>query len=989
MYSHLIRQIRCHPVTLLLSSLVLAMLLPSLQGYLFVQAAAPNSTAQAMTIRLLCPDCKVIYTHQSIVIEAIIEGAGAVQRVRFLTDKGAIVQEVTKPPFKIGWNSPNIGEHQVIAEVVDDTGNTKGSETITIQVVKPPASDPNPMIYNGISVGQTKLYDERSLTLMLQTAQAKLNNIDFFDQKSISEAINKFQGARLDTSALSANVTTTPIPGVTTTTNTGSTATVNEVVTQPSTAAGALPPSPSVATTTNTVSPNTVSETVTRPAVTPPSPSLPAQTSAFTFQPAFGLAPQTLLAQQMMLNYEIANLRLLLEGAVSDRIISRPISDLQNSPIMDYARSRATVGFQISLDSPQEYKDAVAEVEITIISKTSTRPPSLVSVIPREGSYNVATISKDAKQFGLGVAVQPISFGLSTQKTSEQLYLIQDQDTVAFERVVPKYVSNAPVTNSLWGIFTRRQKPASYTPEANSVTFGWQFRPVLGQKTVRSGVRQVYVTLAFPNQQTEDFIGAVEVRTHWRKYNSKKKLVDEVIAYSQNSQRLPDLVISHNFAGGEPLTPHIEQVEWEEAGQGKASVRIRGSNFLPGTKVLVGDQLLETSQNGFYLHDERNLRFIVPLQQLAVLDEVFLIGQIGPAVALHNSLLNNTEDCLSRGFVIEMLEAKPIDTQMTKVTVTLKAGNKDGQSACSLSDFQTNTRPIVLVGNTVYGTKEKPITIERKDKDRLIIFTAPTSDLKTAGRVIVRTPFLGESFKAEKTLPQLAAVFNATKVTLLSKSDSKVSLAISGSNFTDKVTVIADDKPIPVSADATVPSLNRINSNLLILRLSAEQFKTLKQIIVQQEKESVPTATASQSQPSPQAQLPLQPQKASQKVKRTTPKVMSSTTEKPLPKTEDSPKEIVSIILPLEQPIVIPKPKVIFPQVSIGNEADIQVTGTNLASIEKIIYLDRSLIFKVADKGESMTVRLIKALTESQGQKAIDLILKDGSKVAAEISITK
>jgi hypothetical protein len=82
--------------------------------------------------------------------------------------------------------------------------------SLLLQVpVSTPASPPIP--YNGIVVGQTKLYDERSLALMLQAAQSRLNNRDFFDQGTIAAQLGKMQGARLDASSFGVNVSTTPL----------------------------------------------------------------------------------------------------------------------------------------------------------------------------------------------------------------------------------------------------------------------------------------------------------------------------------------------------------------------------------------------------------------------------------------------------------------------------------------------------------------------------------------------------------------------------------------------------------------------------------------------------------------------------------------------------------------------------------------------------------------------------------------------------------
>src|ERR1044072_857924 len=148
-----------------------------------------------------------------------------------------------------------------------------------------------PVPDNGIVVGQTKLFDERSLALMLQSVQARLANRDFFDQGSIAAAIGKMQGARLDTSSFGLNLTTTPLPGIATTTNTGTTTTLTDIVTQPTSPANQPTPFPGIVTTTNAVTPNTVTQTITQPSVTSAAATLAPQTSATAFQPPLRLAP--------------------------------------------------------------------------------------------------------------------------------------------------------------------------------------------------------------------------------------------------------------------------------------------------------------------------------------------------------------------------------------------------------------------------------------------------------------------------------------------------------------------------------------------------------------------------------------------------------------------------------------------------------------------------------------------------------------------------
>src|SRR5215217_8689734 len=93
----------------------------------------------------------------------------------------------------------------------------------TLSAPVAPAALTKPLPGNGIFIGQTKIYDERSLALMYNSLLAKLSGRDFFDQGSVAASLGKFQGARVDTSSFGFNLTTTPLPGISTETNTGST----------------------------------------------------------------------------------------------------------------------------------------------------------------------------------------------------------------------------------------------------------------------------------------------------------------------------------------------------------------------------------------------------------------------------------------------------------------------------------------------------------------------------------------------------------------------------------------------------------------------------------------------------------------------------------------------------------------------------------------------------------------------------------------------
>ena len=67
---------------------------------------------------------------------------------------------------------------------------------------------------NGISVGRPKVFDNRTLTLMLENLSDSLRNLQFVDQKSLATAFATVQGFQSTESTSNVSVTTLPIPGV-------------------------------------------------------------------------------------------------------------------------------------------------------------------------------------------------------------------------------------------------------------------------------------------------------------------------------------------------------------------------------------------------------------------------------------------------------------------------------------------------------------------------------------------------------------------------------------------------------------------------------------------------------------------------------------------------------------------------------------------------------------------------------------------------------
>src|SRR5262249_32786970 len=160
----------------------------------------------------------------------------------------------------------------------------------------------------------------------------------------------------------------------------------------------------------------------------------------------------------------------------------------------------------------RQFKHAVAEVRVAIRPPSGRNPDSRVSIVnllPAEKSYNVAKITSKQKAFGAGAVIEPVSFGVSTGKAKDRLYLAKDTDTLAMQ-YSPYLPLSRPIPQILGDTLksTRKvirpnelgscQDQFPDAPEGNAVVFGWQFRPVLGEDYVKGGQRQVFAQLSFP-----------------------------------------------------------------------------------------------------------------------------------------------------------------------------------------------------------------------------------------------------------------------------------------------------------------------------------------------------------------------------------------------------------------------------------------------------------------------------------------------------------
>jgi hypothetical protein len=497
---------------------------------------------------------------------------------------------------------------------------------------------------NGIEVS-VKVYNTRMIQNDIQTLAAKLGQVSVIDQSSLIAHLGALQGVTSSQFAMNLQATGAATPSTTTTTTNGTpsiaqtvggttstntpsavqtvtpTPQVVQTVTSGPSGAGSTPGAPSgtqtvTTTVTNpagtssqivttqpsntigtsnqtvTTTPSNTAQTVTStPSLTPTVPSLPAVTPLAS-PPTPNTSTLDLLGEQMQASYQIIGLRAFLQGAQSD----------------DYtpggkAKRHVTYGFPISITTPPGFENAAAEVEISVCNPDHVQdvtPPSVQMILPQEKTYNVAGLTSSSAGLGVGAVIASvINIGANFSWTHQTYYLVKQQDTVSVQRA---HGTDMPT--------------CSDTKDA--ATFGWQFRPVLRQKTIDQGPRMTYAQLAFSPPPDSPDAGAmntsVAIRTCWRKYNRKTGIVGDRIANSCNpalGSPAPAALVPSAFD-----TLEILGIKAADNGNGTVSVTITG-HFPAGTRVELGEAYLDESIPGFE-NDGKSIRFTATAQLLAV-----------------------------------------------------------------------------------------------------------------------------------------------------------------------------------------------------------------------------------------------------------------------------------------------------------------------------------------------------------------------------------
>lgn len=588
----------------------------------------------------------------------------------------------------------------------------------------------------------------------------------------------------------------------------------------------------------------TPSAVTTTSSVTPSVPSAPALPSV-SLPSELGPSAIDTLEEILQLQLRVANLRLLLRGSLSDQV----------SLIGGELRSRTsfTFGFPITISTPpeREYRNAVAEVEVRVKIDPGCAPagsrPGLKALLPREKTYNVAQIRNKATGIGVGVVAGVLNLGGNWIRGQSRYFVVKDQDTLAYEGA-----SSAP----------------------DEIVFGWRFKPVLGQRKVQPGLRQVFAQLTFPVPPGAGTLGTATVTTRWREYQKKTGALGGTIAGAESTSTTFEL-------SPLDLSPGPIALDLLDLGNGKLRSSLRSDTlFFEGTTFRLGgaaaitlDRPTDTVQLDLApLSLVRKGLFMGVRGQreraVAVCDDLGLVESLPPnctptpavtqgvAATVAFALQQSTNAALTvgeflcgqyAGFDIKQVVTTPVGHDHTKVEV-------------HLDKLRPPMRPqeipyLTVLGTKVYGLRDAPY--ERYDTTANVIeFIADNSTLDSATAVEVVYPLWGSDFHAVEPLTprQKLAV---TKHTIISDASDLV-LVIEGRGLDNASIAIPDGATLdaygPGYATVTVPKAKRAGLKQVVLQDAGGGVPVLVDI----SKASTPPATGKPSTPE---LLPLDPVK--------------------------------------------------------------------------------------------------------------------------------
>jgi hypothetical protein len=531
--------------------------------------------------------------------------------------------------------------------------------------------------YHGITVGLAKVYDNRSLSLMLEQLREQLRTLQTLDSKKVAAGIGTQQAGEIK---------------------------------ETSVAAGA-----------GKAEDKSEKES-------------PDGKSSDPASPQVSERALDLLADQVNLSYDIFNLRLMLERAISDRIMT----DAQGNPA---SRVQAVVGFPISIDARAFAAGCAAVVEVEL---TAQRPLSLVAMFPQEETRNASitsgsrvNLSGSAKASGV-----PVSAGYQRSQSSHAIR--READTVALE---------LPSGNK------------------NKVIFAWEFRPTSGYPSVAPGTRQMLAVISMSEPDGEVFTSnecvdvSVSIRSYWRRFHVASQTLSNWSGWrvlltnaptEAKWQAQPDIHALLTEAIVRSLAPPTyNDIQWNQVGYQTAVVIVTGKNFFSGTSVVIGDKTLDRPENGLVIKSEKSLHITIPLSALT--HEAVLNGRYGPSVELKMDPVG-MPPCR-----IENLELVPLSAGQIYIDLTLVSVSGDPIAVDRVKELPA---PLLDI-NGRFATATLEIYQGYGDQAGKVRLCASVDEefVKIASGTTVRLtfPFLGKAWSLHFRTNDIRALLWATR----------------------------------------------------------------------------------------------------------------------------------------------------------------------------------------------------------------------------------
>jgi hypothetical protein len=455
------------------------------------------------------------------------------------------------------------------------------------------------------------------------------------------------------------------------------------------------------------------------------------------------------LNEEVQLTSEVSGLALLLEGALSDQTVQWP----HGADVITLPKRRVTIGIPVSIVPSDEDKDAVAEVIVTVtptVGGMFHEAPAITAILPQDKTYNVATITGKSFNAGGGVVTGVMTAGVNFLWQKQTYYIVQAQDTVAF------------------------QLPAA-APE--TIRFGWQLRPVLGARTVSSGMRTLFVQLAFPPPIDEHGVvheyqdyGTLTVTTGWKKVDRKLNTV--ATDYTGAHVGSPEIPI-HSLN----LQPQIAEVYPLDNGDGTVTVHLVSTSYLQNTYIKIAGITIGQGATNILL-TPTSIDFTAPASLLAT-QRAYIVDRSGASQEIVSPLIGAVADfeCIhNTGNPIVVPE------NATMGRLTLGVARVPGLYCPDVDGGPTlsGLHLIAMVGSKVFGLRDAPITVD--DAHNTISFRAPMELLRGAPTVVVEKLLWGTPYRLSADLT-VTAVPGIDKATVIAKGKDNLQIALMGSNL--------------------------------------------------------------------------------------------------------------------------------------------------------------------------------------------------------------